>query len=352
MIEKFNYKNLILAREVRGLTQQELATILNFPQSTLSKIENGNQRIESDFLKKLGLVLDFPESFFCQDIEVYPPNLHYRKKSDVTAKILSYVEALMNIYRFNIQKLLKSIEIPFTRLPFVDSMSNVRPQEAAVYLRQFWSIPKGAIEDVTKTLEDNGILVIPMDFGSERIDGRSMVTQDGKFIIFINNKLSGDRQRYTLSHELAHVILHINSVNVFEVDIEKEAMVFASEFLMPEKEIRPQLMGKLTLQKLADLKKYWKVSMQAILYWAGSLKLVTENQSRYLWSQFNALRIRIKEPIDIPNEKATLLSEVIKAFIEQLGYTRQELAGILNISLTDFKKMYLPSEVKMLSIVR
>lgn len=353
MFEKFNHKSLIVARESRELTQQDLAEKLNLPQSTLSKIENGNQRVDEGFVKKVSSLLDYPISFFSEQMEIYPPNLHYRKKADVPSKTLAYAEAVMNIYKHNIQKLLVSITLPFTKLPYLDRVTSITPQDAARYLRQFWEIPKGVIDNVTKILEDKGILIVPIDFGTEKIDGRSMITSTGKFIIFINKKLSGDRLRYSLCHELAHIILHINSLNVFEVDIEKEAMIFASEFLMPEKEIKPQLSGsKLTLQKLADLKRYWKTSMQAILYWATTLKSVTENQARYLWSQFNSLRIKMKEPVEIPVEKPSLLKEIINGFIQRLGYTKEELLELLRLNPKDFNEWYINNSMGTLTVVR
>jgi Zn-dependent peptidase ImmA (M78 family) len=352
MFEKFNHKTLIIARETRGLTQQDLAEKLNFPQSTLSKIENGNQKVDEGFIKQVSSILDYPVSFFTEDMEIYPPNLHYRKKADVPSKTLAYAEAIMNIYKHNIQKLLISTPLPYTKLPYLDRVTSITPQDAARYLRQFWEIPKGVIDNVTKILEDRGILIIPVDFGTDKIDGRSMVASNGKFIIFINKKLSGDRQRYSLCHELAHIILHINSLNVFEVDIEKEAMVFASEFLMPEKEIKPQLTGKLTIQKLADLKRYWKTSMQAILYWATTLKTVTENQARYLWSQFNSLRIKVKEPIDIPSEKPTLLKKLIAESIQRLDWTKEELLGLFKLSEKDFNEWYINNDMGTLTVVR
>lgn len=351
MLEKFNPKTLIIARETRYLTQQELAEKISVPQSTLSKIENGNQNIDEDFLDNISIALNYPKEFFCQEMEIYPPNLHYRKKSDVPSKVLSYAEGIMNIYRVTISKLLISVDIPSTKLPFFDGR-NKSAQEAAKTLRQYWRLPKGPIEDLIKILEDKGIIVISIDFGTDRIDGRSMITKSGKFIIFINKNLSGDRQRLTIAHELAHIVCHLYSPDVFDVDTEAEAKLFASEFLMPENEIKPQLIGsKLTMQKLADLKRYWKTSMQAILYWAEWLKTVTKNQARYLWSQFNTLRIRITEPIPIPPEKPSLISEVINAFLHELGYSTDELAATLHLSAADFKEWYLSND-RTLRIIR
>lgn len=352
MLERFNPKTLIVARETRGFTQQELAEKINILQSRLSKIENGHQSADSDFLKLISNTLSYPENFFCQEMEIYPPNLHYRKRTDIPAKILSYVEGIMNIYRVNIQTLLKSIDIPFTKLPLLEGKTNRSPREAARALRQFWQLSRGPIDNLIKIIEDHGIIVISMDFGTDKIDGRSMVTTTGKFIIFINKNLSGDRQRLTLAHELAHIILHLYSPEVFDIDTEAEAKVFASEFLMPESEIKQQLLGnKLTMQKLADLKRYWKTSMQAILYWAEILKMVTPNQSKYLWSQFNALKIKINEPIPIPAEKPTLLNEIIISFISDLGYSNEELATTLDLNISDFKNRYL-NEASVLRVIR
>jgi Zn-dependent peptidase ImmA (M78 family) len=275
-------------------------------------------------------------------MDIYPPNLHYRKRADVPAKILSSVEGYMNIYRINIQKLLKSFNVPFTSFPIMDTPLKRSPAESAKILRQFWKLPRGPIDNLTKILEDNGIIVISMDFGTDKIDGRSIVTSTGKFIIFINKNIPGDRGRLTLAHELAHVILHLYAPDVFEIDTETEAKVFASEFLMPENEIRPQLIGKLTIAKLADLKRYWKTSMQAILYWAEKLKTVTANQARYLWSQFYSLGIKIIEPIEVPFEKPSLLFEIVNSFIDHLGYSKPQLAELLNLYEADLVQYYSP----------
>jgi Zn-dependent peptidase ImmA (M78 family) len=184
-----------------------------------------------------------------------------------------------------------------------------------------------------------------MDFRTDKIDGRSITTDTGKFLIFINRDLSGDRQRYSLAHELGHIVCHLHSPNIFDIDIEKEAFLFASEFLMPEVEFK-RMVGtqRITMQLLVDLKRYWKVSMQAILHWIETLKIATKNQARYLWSQFKSLRIKVKEPIEIPIERATLLSEIVSAFLNGLKYTKKQLADTISVSITDLEEYYLLKE--------
>jgi Zn-dependent peptidase ImmA (M78 family) len=69
---------------------------------------------------------------------------------------------------------------------------------------------------------------------------------------------------------------------------EAEANAFAAEFLMPAKEIKPQL-RKLDLCRLAELKRHWKVSIQALIYRAHTRGMITEWQQRSRFMRFNKL---------------------------------------------------------------
>lgn len=340
MGKRINTKAFIIARESRGLTQIELSEKTCIPQSNISKYENENLAIDENDLIKIAAILKYPLSFFYQDMEMYPPNLYYRKKASASAKIITKAEAEMNIYRENVQKLMRSVDLSAYNLPNSEDMKNLTPEDVARHLRVFWNIPKGPISNLTKLVEDKGVIVIHNDFDSDKIDGRSMQSNNGVPIIFINKNSSGDRQRLTLAHELGHIVMHINSTYSFEVDVEAEAFTFGAEFLMPKSEIYPYLTGKLTIAKLADLKRYWKVSMQAILVWAQKLGAITNNHARYLWSQFSAMRIKIKEPIDIMQEKPTLIDEMINLHLNDLNYSKEELSSLLCLLSEEFEDKY------------
>jgi Zn-dependent peptidase ImmA (M78 family) len=173
------------------------------------------------------------------------------------------------------------------------------------------------------------------------------MTNLGVPIIFINKNMSADRKRFTLAHELAHIIMHVFATVTFETDIEDEAFVFAAELLMPENEIYSSLRGQLNIAKLADLKRYWKVSMAAILYWAQKMKAITQNHARYLWTQFSALRIRHVEPVVIPNETPSFLFSMMNFFKENLHYTVEDLSTIFCLKVDELQQNYLPIEQKM-----
>ena len=107
-------------------------------------------------------------------------------------------------------------------------------------------------------------------------------------VFFVNESIPGDRERFTLCHELAHVVLHHKPAK----DPEAEADRFASEFLMPANEIRAEL-SRLTIEKAADLKIRWKVSMQAIIRRARDLRAI--DQDRYTNMMKRMSRIGLSE---------------------------------------------------------
>ncbi|WBK01902.1 hypothetical protein [Methylocystis parvus] len=60
-------------------------------------------------------------------------------------------------------------------------------------------------------------------------------------------------------------------------------LVLNGELLVPSLQLRSDLVGgRVTLERLVQLKKYWRVSVASLLFNAGQSKLITENQSSYL----------------------------------------------------------------------
>ena len=291
---------ITLAREARGLTQKELSQRLDIVQGTLSKIEQGLQNASDDFLRKLSDILSFPINFFSIDNKIHSPDvIYFRKRLVLPKKVTMKVEAKMNIIRIVVERLLKNVDLVEPEIPNWDVSENGSPTKAAQFVRSKWKIPKGRIDNLTSILEQKGIIIIPLDFESSKIDGISMLTEKAYPIIFLNNVMPNDRQRLSLAHELGHLILHFGKIVAQDRDLEKEAFEFASEFLVPGQEFK-NISSPIDLRFLANQKLYWKVSMASLLYRVSDLGLATPNQLRYLWSQISALGYKTVEPSVLP----------------------------------------------------
>lgn len=341
----YNPKMVSIARESRGLSQTELAKKMGVSISNVSRLEFGYVDI-SESINKLSEALNYPTGFFSQTFLIQPPNVHYRKRLTLSPKIIRKADALMNVYRGNIEKMLKTLSFDAANLPIIPENKYASPRKIAAYLRSFWNMSKGAVKDLVTLVEKHGIIVIPFDFETDKIDGRSMMTEDGHPVIFLNKFHPGERQRLTLAHELGHICMHLRTYPTFARDEEAEAFEFASEFLMPETEIRYDLSQRLTLEKLADLKRVWKVSMGAILYWSEKLGAVTHNQSRYLWSQYSGSGYKSGEPLPINIDNATLVTRLVNTYMDVLELDKnsngvEEVAKIFCLTVDEFKSRFI-----------
>lgn len=341
---RINPAMLVLAREYRALTQQALGQRLNSTQARIAKYEGGLAEIPATFFAELCRVLDFPPEFFEQSDELLGMGTsayYYRKKSELASSDRKKIHALVNVLRLQYKLMLNCIDLDSKRkLPklYLEDYAD-SPAKIAQALRAFWNLPDGPIRDLTDTVESAGVLVIPCQFGTRAMDATSIFVNDGPPMVFINDELPADRWRFTLAHELGHLVMH----DVPHESMEDEADSFAAELLLPESELRPvfeKFGGHLRLVDLSNLKQFWKTSIGALLMRAHDLDYLSKNQSRYLWQQMGKMGWRVKEPIPLPVEKPATIAKLVRFFIEELRYSVDEMSVYLRINLRDLYELH------------
>jgi Zn-dependent peptidase ImmA (M78 family)/DNA-binding XRE family transcriptional regulator len=340
--KQVNRNYIILARESRGLNQVEFAEKLGMSPANLSKLELGAISLDDSYTKQFSELLNYPLSFFYQENDINQSFLGYRKRQVVSPKLLTPIDAQMNIRRLHIEFFLNELQYKPADIPILDVEKIGTPQKCAAKLRKIWGITEPIIGNLTKLLESKGIILNSFTFGTDRVDSRTILTDNNQPIIFTNKSLLGDRLRFSLAYELGHLVMHLNTSPSLDREVSSEANKFAAEFLMPAKEIKADLEGGVTLSQLGELKKKWKVSMQSLLYRADDLELLSYNQKRYLLTQFNQMKIRKREPqeFDIPKELPNLLSNMIVKYKSKTKMETALLAEKLNLNLTEFIEIY------------
>lgn len=135
-------------------------------------------------------------------------------------------------------------------------------------------------------LEVHGIFVFKDAFKDEACSGFCLY--DDVFpVIYINNSLPKTRQMFTLFHELAHLLFKTGGIDLRHDDfvqrmtghnknIEVFCNKFAGEFLVPTKDIKPQLHGR-TIDDtfLRSLANKYNVSREVILRKCLDLSYIT-----------------------------------------------------------------------------
>lgn len=348
-MDRFNHHMLTLAREARALTQSELATLLSIGQGTLSKYETGFLQPSESYIPELARALGYPTSFFYDSEQPYGfPPFHYRRRKKLSAKALGRINAEMNIRRMHIKRLALSFELPANKsIPEIDldeyqGMAKSKPdiEDIARVVREGWMLPRGPIVSMIGLIEDHGGVIVPCDFQTDLIDAISQRIDGMPVLFFVNVSAPADRVRYTLAHELGHMVLHTTTFKNDD-EMEDEADHFAGAFLLPEDEIRPQL-RRFDLRHLANMKGYWRVSMQAIAYRAARLRLITPYQSKMFWIEMGKLGYRKREPNEPPKEIPKLLRQMVEFHRQKLGYSPADLAELLRLSPVECETMYGP----------
>ena len=345
MSRQFNPGLLLLARRYRRLSQADVARAAQLNQGHYSRIENGLvvEGPSPDNVARIAGALKFPADFFYQDdglsglpLSVHPMN---RKKASVTEGALKQVHAELNIRLMHLRRYVQAVDLePTLPRPQIDVDEGGGPQEIARTIRKAWSVPDGPIENLTDLCERAGIVVSWCEFDAP-IDGVTMMVRDLPPCIFLNSRVPPDRMRFSLAHELGHVIMH----RIPTDEIEEEANAFAGELLLPERLYKRALIGqRITLDWLARQKAYWRVSMAFLLYRAGALGLVTRHQSEYLWRKISGLGWRTREPqeTDFAYERPTVFPALVKFHADDLGYGINELRRLLNADEEDIRRLY------------
>ncbi len=354
----FNPDMFLIARDYRGHSQSSLAKKTRISQARLSKIENGISLPEEDVVAEIAEQLNFPVDFFYQTGRAIgqPMSAHamFRKRSSVGVKVLSKLTAEISIRLLNLKIFLRSIDIDASlRLPEYDIEDYDNDAVAiAKMIRSTWLLRNGPVADLTDLIEKSGVIIFWCDFGYALVDGVSLKIPGLPPCIFLNKDRPADRQRFSLAHELGHLVMHRQASGTME----DEANAFASELLMPAESVTSSLRGGLSLAELARLKRVWRVSMQALLVRAKTLNLITKNQSEYLWRQMSTHGYRKQEPIntEFPHEIPRTLSEIIRLHETQLEYSVDDFAEMTKLRNDDFTNLYIAnlSPAKKLRLIK
>lgn len=247
---------------------------------------------------------------------------HMRRRATAKASQWRRHEAQLNEYRLHARTLFEEISLNAEQI--VPRFDGDDPEPAARMVRMQWQIPVGPVRTLIHWLEAAGCLVLVEDFGTSRLDGLSQWIDDHP-VILINAAMPTDRIRWTLAHELGHLVLHSEYVTG---DVEAEADEFAAEFLMPAESIRVSL-TRPNLGKLIDLKHEWGVSIAALIQRSHTLRTITAADRTRLFKMLSTRGFRMTEPGSdrIPPERPRL-PQHLRAALAAKGLTPTEIAHL------------------------
>ncbi|MFH1027302.1 MAG: XRE family transcriptional regulator [Pseudomonadota bacterium] len=313
-------------RLAHGLSLDELSERLGglVTKQALSKYEKELSQPSMKVVTKLAEAFGIKVAHLYAEPAAQVQLLAYRKCASLPKRDRNMVEGMvaqMIEERIGLQKKFGDA-FPLNLPPHkyrVESLDDA--EQAAGMLRTFWNLGTSPIASVVGLLEDQFIHVFTVETSSEKFDGTSAEARDesGQMItaaVASREGAPGERQRFSLMHEVGHLVLDIAP----GIDAEKTAHRFAGAFLAPAELLRREIGTRRTtvqLKELFMLKRRFGLSAQALAFRLRDLAIINESTYRWLCIQFNHHKFRKTEPEALPPEDPQWLKRtVIRALSE------------------------------------
>lgn len=336
------------ARLAAGLTLEALGRQLGVTKAAIQKYEKGAVTPDSAKLLQIAKACGVRTEYFFRKDAVELRQVEFRKTSKfgvrrsraVQLRVAEQVEkrvALLNVF--------PETPIPRFAVPDVVPACIAALDElecVAEDLRKTWALGLNPIGDLTDTLETLGALVLAVDEPHPGFSGMtaSAVTANGRSfpVVAVSSTWPGDRQRFTLAHEIAHVLL-AGRLGA-DVDEEKACDRFAGAFLVPRSAVVHELgrqRHRLEPRELYRLKHEYGLSMRAWAIRALQCEVIPHKHFESLMKLFSAKGWQRDEPgTPLPAETPRLFEQLVyRALGEQL-ISEAKAAELLGIPRLHF----------------
>jgi Zn-dependent peptidase ImmA (M78 family)/DNA-binding XRE family transcriptional regulator len=343
------------ARQAFGLTKVALAEMINLTPAAITQYENGPQSPRADVMDRLCDKLGFPRTFFlnlpAQD-EDSP--LFWRSNASATkiARERCYprLRWLKEITAYQKQYLeFPKLDLPRLHIPEdFRSLTFSQIDHLAQECREWWNFGSGPIPDLLLEMENSGIVTARINVAADSLDAFSQWASvyESPFVILGKDKASAVRSRFDAAHELFHLLAHrkidrrrVKNTSDWKL-LEEQAHRFAAAFLLPEKSFVDELWAP-TLDGMLARKERWKVSVAMMIVRCEHIGIISSDQVKRLWINYNRRGWRGEEPLDniLKFEEPRVLRRGFEALIDENVRSREQIISDLCLPAREIEQL-------------
>lgn len=247
-------------------------------------------------------------------------------------KVANRVQAMLvmiDAHVRNLEVFLPSLSTDFERAGAAGQLPIPAARKAASAL----ALHDGEDFDLVVALERSGFIVVEHALGSRHIDAATLWSDGGRPIILLNIDSPKDRRRFTLAHEVAHLLMHSSPSEADEGDADR----FAAELLMPAERIRSDF-GNVSLASIERLRVKWRVPANALIGRARDLGAIGSTDYRTLNIDLARSGLKRSESPFSGEHPTTMRTVAAKAFAD--GRTIEGIAAMAMCSCDEFRALY------------
>lgn len=233
------HKSITEARELAGLTQQQVSAVTGLGRAVIGRIEAGSRKLTATELVSLAEALDRPVDWF---FSASPPAVVSRRSDPAVGGRSRELDSRVERIARDVAFLIEEGEIPHVTKISLDPPSTVdESEDAAAELRGKLDVQQGPLLDLQALAERAGLFSFSLDLDKAGGDA-AYVAVEHLGVAVINGALEPGRRRFNLAHELGHHVFqdaYAPEVGLSPQD-ENEKLInaFAIHLLLPRSEVQ------------------------------------------------------------------------------------------------------------------
>jgi Zn-dependent peptidase ImmA (M78 family)/DNA-binding XRE family transcriptional regulator len=353
-------------RLLRRWDQSELGERAGISATTVSQIETGRVAATSPQIESIASALGYSTSFLSASRGLIPTGRPWLRayadasRREAEARTAAVTTALEYVRSIGLQPLQD-------RIPYFDDdpEADFAIEDAAAELRALAELDEDAVVgNAIRAAERLGCIVLPFESELGRHLGMSVRCDGVPVICVAKTKVPGDRQRFTVAHELGHLMLHGSTPPPGDASeatrLERQANRFAAAFLSPGDALLETLDengGRVTLRTLGEIKAVWGVAIKSLVGRLQTLGRIDPDQARSLYKQISARGWSKSEPVDVRTESAVWFDKSLtrRAAVDVLSEASATLAAQVGGNANDlfhFADWSSPREAEIFDFAR
>lgn len=288
MNNEFNSNRLRIARNTLGMSLDCLVDQLGnaVTKQAISKYERGLMTPKPALVQRMADALGVKEAYlYGKGVEIDIPMLRSTSQDRLTDeeehRLAEHLACVAERYIL-LEEKTKLQKRFFNPLANITVGNKDEAEQAAIRLRKEWQIGSGEIPSVARLLERKGIRIFMAPMPDHILGVSTWGSRIYPIIALSDNteNTTAERTRFTLAHELGHLLLNIRP----ECDKERICNLFAGTLLMPPQTLKEEIGEKrtlLTLEEMIDLRMVYGMSIAALIHQAYDLEIISEDH--YNW---------------------------------------------------------------------
>lgn len=332
------------ARKASGLSLRSAGELALVSHSAIKKYEEGSVP-SSDILLRLAKAYNVRMEYFFRPSSPHLEGVLFRKRKKLGKKklaaiehaILDQIERRLEIEDLCPGRVVEPFSVPKNVSLQIDSLDQI--EDIANAVREEWNLGLAPLTNFVDLLEEKGVRIFFNDLDDPSFDGLTGTVGNGIPIIVVGSSWPGDRQRFTLAHELGHLIVAGRLSD--DIDEEMAANRFAGAFLFPGSAVIQEF-GKVRTsfetREFLLVKEEYGISMSAQAFRLKDLEVIPEVFFKQFMISLRKKGWSKNEPgKPFPSEKVHVFEHMVFFALSENIIGESKAAELLNTPIENFR---------------